>query len=121
MTPFRSRTINRKRPVEVYRNLHTDGYSVRQDGYVVGHTDRIILRDVEFVVQRAGRERVLRTGVRNVHAWVRGYVMEPRATPIHVRVSYNPFVASYFWTDDGAPVERASRVTLVGRTMLMVP
>ena len=45
------------KPVEVYRNLHKNCWSVRQDGKVLFHTEYICLRDVKFVVQPAGREK----------------------------------------------------------------
>lgn len=74
MRSYRGRRVDRKRPVDVYRNLRKGGWSVRQDGLVVAHTDAIMLRDVAFVVQKSGHRRAERTGVRNVHAWARGFI-----------------------------------------------
>lgn len=94
-------------PVEVYRNLrpghsklpHSDSrtppwYSVRQGGRVVGHALELALRDATFVVRAAGRERVLATGRKNVHAWVRGWLVDPIIArtlgPAPVPVTYDP-------------------------------
>lgn len=71
---FKNRRLKRWQPVEVYRNLHHGGYSVRQHGRVVAHADALMLKDAVFVMQPAGARRALRTGVRNVHAWIRGRV-----------------------------------------------
>jgi len=63
--------------VEVFFNLHTKLWSVRalsgaDKGRVIGHAHTVLIRDASFVVQQAGRERVLREGRKNVHAFVRG-------------------------------------------------
>lgn len=71
---YKGRKLDPRKPVEVYRNLHREGvwYSVRQGGRVVAHTRGILLSPARFVVRQAGRERAIREGRRNVHAWVRG-------------------------------------------------
>lgn len=43
-------------------------------GTVIGHADFVLLSDVEFVVQEAGQEQARESGVKNVHAVVRGTV-----------------------------------------------
>lgn len=58
--------------VEVYWNLHKHQYSIRSKGRVIMHADKVMLRDAKFVVQPAGRERVLATGQKSIHAFVRG-------------------------------------------------
>ncbi len=65
--------------VEVYRNLHKQRFSVRalegpKKGQVILHTDSVLLKDAEFVVQKCGQERVRREGKKYVHAFVRGEV-----------------------------------------------
>lgn len=77
LEPFRRRRIDFAKPVEVYRNLRAPGitYSVRQGGRVVAHTTAVMLQDATFVVREAGRQRVLSTGHKNVHAWVRGRIV----------------------------------------------
>jgi len=63
--------------VEVFFNLHNQLWSVRalsgtHKGRVVGHAHTVLVRDARFVVQAGGRERVVREGRKNVHAFVRG-------------------------------------------------
>ena len=92
------------KPVEVYRNLHKDCWSVRQDGKVLFHTEYICLRDAEFVVQPAGREKVLREQKKNVHAFVKGYLISGKAANkltdgiewTEDNVTYNPYEHPYF-------------------------
>jgi hypothetical protein len=97
MTPYKNRGVNKHLPVEIYRNLHRGGYSVRQEGLVVGHTDNATLLDAEFIVSEPGRRRVVVTGVRNVHAWVRGTLVTTREqTPLVAKVRYNPKSDAHF-------------------------
>ena len=87
--------IDESRRVYVYKNLHRNCYSVRQDGLVKMHTDGICLYDAQFRVGKKGRERVLETGVKNVHAGVSGYIDTDwdlqQSPPTNFRsVIYNP-------------------------------
>ena len=105
--------------VYVYRNLNTGTWSVRaldgpRRGLVIAHPAEVVLRDAAFLVSAAGRARVLRTGVRNVHAGVAGYVA-PRsrltAAEAFVAVTYNPRRnATFVSVPSGAPVARAALV-----------
>lgn len=73
---YKGRQIDFKKRIEVYRNLRKTEefwYSIKQDGKVVGHTGDIELRSCHFQVNEAGRQRVLKTGQKNVHAYVVGY------------------------------------------------
>ena len=87
--------VDESRRVYVYKNLHRNCYSVRQDGLVKMHTDSICLYDAQFRVGKKGRERVVKTGVKNVHAGVSGYIDRDwdlqRFPPTNFRsVIYNP-------------------------------
>lgn len=88
------------RKVEVFFNLHNGLFSVRHNGRTIAHTGRIVLEDVRFVVQRAGRERVLKEGRKNIHAFVRGTVAAEcdKLTSRVVQVGYNPHKADCFRT-----------------------
>ena len=105
-------TINRDTRVEVYRNLHTGTWSVRdcQTGRVVGHMDTCSIYDAKLVVQPAGRRRVLRDKRKNVHAGIVGTIMAPvpswdadwinsKGVPARkIPVTYNPYRFSTFVT-----------------------
>ena len=58
--------------VEVYYNLHKKCLSVRKRGLVIDHVSSILLKNAEFVVQPAGRKRVVKEKRKNVHAYIRG-------------------------------------------------
>jgi len=92
--------------VEVYFNLHKHQWSVRsaRSGRVILHTDKVHIDKPTFVVRKAGRERVLREGKKNVHAFAVGYIYKGNAIPyvkgrLHLdwdRVKYNPYDDDYF-------------------------
>jgi hypothetical protein len=84
---------------------------------------KVVLIDAVFKVSQAGRERAIREGKRNVHAWVEGnlvdYASEPEApsVPCGRSIYYNPFKTKYFTTlgDEAAQphyVESAGMVSL---------
>ena len=52
--------IDESRRVYVYKNLHRNCYSVRQDGLIKMHTKEICLWDASFRVGKKGREKVLK-------------------------------------------------------------
>ena len=60
--------------VDVYKNLHKGCWSVRQAGKVVAHIDYICLKNCNLKVGEKGRDRVRKEGVKNVHAFVRGFL-----------------------------------------------
>jgi len=85
-------TIDYDKPVEVYRNLHKHCYSVRQGGLVKAHTDDIVLRECSFHVNKKGRDRVRKYKRKEVHAWVKGWVVVDYDEIEHPRkVTYNPY------------------------------
>lgn len=105
--------------VEVYRNLNRrDGvwFSVRcaVSGRVLGHCRAITLERVRLVVGEAGRQRVLATGRKNVHAWVRGELALDDALSLGpwADLRYDPRRFSTFVDGSGRPVRRADAATL---------
>lgn len=96
---FKDRTIDTENPIEVYRNLNRQGkvYSIRQNGIVVAHTTAICIKDAEFVVNKSGKAKAIKTKERNVHAFVRGfYAMNGMGTTakrndLPIKILYNPF------------------------------
>ena len=119
--------------VQVYYNIRRGDYSVRQNGRVIDHVDSIVLRDVRFNVAPAGRDKVRRTGVKNVHATVTGYFVDNPYRDgdflyTNVRhsvdvdyVAYNPFkydqfvkiTAGAYDGFDATPVHTADYVALL--------
>ena len=100
ITPFRGRTLDYDSPVEMYRCLNRKGYtfSLRQGTLVVGHTDHVMLKHCEFMVKEAGRSRCITSGDRNVHAWIKGYIVTEPVDPMEFKheLVYTPFNTSGF-------------------------
>lgn len=109
--------------VEVYFNLHKKCLSVRHAGRVIAHLDSIVLDDVRFVVQPAGRARVIAEGKKNVHAFVRGTWVEAdnldrlrTLATLDQQATYNPYKYTTFVNRaTEAPVHTASRAVIDGR------
>jgi hypothetical protein len=103
--------------VLVYRNTRTNCWSLlsASDRRLLGHIDDVTLTDVKFVVQEAGRLRVLSTGRKNVHAFVRGSIeswkgKKPRRGR---QVRYNPReTATFVQAKTGEPIFHAKRAHL---------
>jgi hypothetical protein len=106
--------------VDVYYNLRKRCLSVRKGGIVVQHTPSAVLEDVTFVVSEAGRQRVLRERRKNVHAFVRGTLVDTghtRPERSMTRIYYNPYEAGCFRTEDGTAVVGAGRVRIWGSSV----
>lgn len=54
----------------IYWNLHKRCFSVKYQGRVIAHANRIVVLRAKFRVQEAGRQKVLATGRKNVHAGI---------------------------------------------------
>lgn len=86
--------------VRVYRNLHKDKFSIQdaKSKKVVAYGDGILLSNVQFKVEIAGREQVRKTKQKRIHAFVIGdflgdsYDLEYGFSPIY----YNPYKTDQF-------------------------
>jgi hypothetical protein len=99
--------------VEIYRNLHKRCWSVRacegpDKGRVIEHADQVAVTNPRFVVQPAGRRKVLETGSKNVHAFVRG-TYGGTATGGTQQARYNPFKYETFVDSDEQPLYTAAQ------------
>lgn len=63
--------------VDVYWNIRKRVFSIRKNYKVVAHVEHLELLDSEFLVSEKGRTRVRMTGVKNVHAVIRGTIRNP--------------------------------------------
>lgn len=68
--------IDTEAPVRVFKNLRHGCYSIMQRGVVRASARQVRLRDVEFRVREAGRQRMLREQRRNVHAFAVGRLVD---------------------------------------------
>jgi hypothetical protein len=96
----------------------------RSSSKVLGYAERLVLKDVEFVVNERSLERIERRGTREVCCFVVGTVLRPRAaelkgacacdwTPIH----FNPFRAPCFTTPRGKCAVSARYAAMVGKSV----
>jgi len=103
--------------VRVYRNLHNNCFSVKQNGIVRCHADSVTLHDCKFVISKAGQKRVRDEERKNVHAFVEGWVVDTSKAD-HVvdgtksdeeinqgksewkKLFYNPYLCDGFVRDD---------------------
>ena len=114
--------------VDVYFNLHRGVWSLRdrKSGLVTGHSRVVTFAfGARMVVREAGRARVLREGVKNVHAFIRGedpdtfgdlagWLAFAEGLPDSTRITYNPHRAGYFTRkDNGERIDSASAVVMV--------
>ena len=106
--------------IEVYYNLRKKCLSVRKRGLVVDHVRSILLKNAEFVVQPAGRKRVLKEKRKNVHAYVRGErVAVASFDGKSERITYNPYKnKSFVSVETGKPVYKKDIVSIVGKNIL---
>lgn len=111
--------LDYNRPVNVYRNLHKDCWSIRQDGLVKAHANIAHLDSPTFIVRDKARLKVVANNRKEVHAWLKG-MLHPNPTSIRafgdekwIRVRYNPMENETFVTHGGKPISRASRAWLI--------
>jgi len=111
--------------VDVYFNLHKNKLSVRSRerasyGKVINHVDSILLKDCTFVVNPAGRKRVLKEQRKNVHAYVRGEITQNGCWEGSSRtVTYNPYkYDSFVYIDTEKTVSKADYVVINGKEIM---
>jgi len=90
--------------VAVYYNLHKHTFSLqsrnKEDyGKVIGHTEHVILKNANYVVRKAGRNKVLQEKKKNVHAFVVGELVEGIVGTRYKEkaVTYNPYKCKSFY------------------------
>jgi hypothetical protein len=91
----------------VYYNLHKSCWSVQVRGKIQRHATTLGLRDVQFRVREAGRQRVIKEKRKNVHAFCVGEQVTGLRTFLAilgdlrpVEVSYNPYRGGSFYRKD---------------------
>jgi hypothetical protein len=120
---------------DVYRNLNTENkFSIKSReshnyGKVIDHKQLVVVKDVNFVVQDSGYERYKEEGQKNVHAFVRGNLIEAYNFPcvfrsslldklLHsTRIWYNPDYDNNFYNDKRSIVREADEVVLYNGTI----
>ena len=99
----------------IYRNLHRDTFSIKYRGKILEYLDEIHAYDVEFKVSQKGRQRVLDTKQKNVHAYVvcENYARRSPGVVYDNEIVYNPYLYSEFVdANTGRAVKRVQNVLL---------
>jgi hypothetical protein len=130
---------------EVYRNLHFKDetvYSVRKEGIVEGHALLVVLDGCTLAVGPKGNQRVRDEMRKNVHALIRGYIvnavwydednmehaidacsyhkdchMQYRDGYEWKKVTYNPYKYTSFVTVEGEEPVFQARKVIIGKTV----
>jgi len=95
------------RKVKVYFNLNKKTFSIvartgKEAGRVLFYSNLVSLEDCKFRVQQSGRRRVLKEGVKNVHAFAYGVIKHINSWDITNKINkgqhikYNPYLYSTF-------------------------
>ena len=120
--------------VETYYNVTKQCLSYRPSGGKVKHAKAIVLNDVSFSVQPAGRERVRRENKKNVHAFVRGmpawvaglndnleyYTHANMERQGYRKITYNPYkYDSFVMTDSALPIKSATQVVIIDKNIYL--
>jgi len=126
MTPDHQVTDLPQGEVRCYCDLHRKCSSLKamtgeKKGRVVAKPKQIVLKGVRFEVSAAGLRRTREEGVRNVHAYARGYVKDQdvdavRNHPDAVAIRYNPHLFDTFVRADTlAPIHTAELIAIDGK------
>lgn len=113
MHTYKDRQVDYSKPVKVYRNLHNSLLSVVQDNLVVAHAEEIYLKDVSFLVQKAGQKKCRETRQKTVHAYAKGMIdTQSPLYPDYNRISYDPYKYDGFTNAVGDEVKFISGLYL---------
>ena len=119
---YKGRMVEDGQLVKVYFNLRTKLFSIKdvKSGLVLAHGDNIALNNVKFEVNEKGRQRVLSSGRKNVHAYVVGNIALDGVYRFAKakEVYYNPFKTSKF-ISCGDTVESCKRAFMSNKKVLM--
>lgn len=112
------------KPHDVYRNLHNGLWSIldRKTGRVLKHQDKVFVMDALFIVRAGGRAKVLLERRKNVHAFVRGTVIETNELDLSgfVSVTYNPYKHSTFiQKETGESISASPCVIMLAQGMVL--
>lgn len=106
------------------RSGEVDSISLKVQGQRVEYAARVSMTNAEFKVFQPGRQRCIREGVRNVHAWVVGVELArvsgfPGMVPEgYRRAVYDPWKGPTFVDSETLePVLRADLVILSGKNV----
>ena len=108
--------------VAVYWNVHKKTFSIQSReketyGRVIRHANSVVINSPKFVIRQAGREKVLKEGSKNVHAFVKGILEWASDKEYRLKggrkVTYNPYkYNSFVIADTKEQVAEGIRVSM---------
>lgn len=124
-TPYKDRKVFLGDKVDVYRNLHTEGYSIRcvKTKLVLAHCSSVSLINAKFHVSESGRRKTVDENRRRVHAYISGTLTSINHEPPKdfTMVYYNPFKTAHFLnTTTDQPVTTSNEVYCIGKHSYIV-
>lgn len=119
-TPYKERRVFLGDKVDIYRNLHTEGYSIRcsKTKLVLAHCSAVSLTDAKFHVSESGRRKTINEKRKRVHAHITGTLKSiNQEPPEHFSmVYYNPYKTPLFLnTTTNRPVLTSEEVYCMGK------
>lgn len=99
---YKGRTVEKGQKIDVYRNLHHGGFSIRDSKtkQVLAHADSVRMRGpVVFKVNEKGRQKTIEERRKRVHAYVQGYFVsadEPKPVEMDKVIVYDPYQTPLF-------------------------
>jgi len=108
--------ICRNLPTRIYRNLLNGKMSLQQQinksWLVIGHVTDAVIKLPQFYVSEPGRQRVIASDRKNVHAYSSGILLDPSSVSISHselrEIYYCPYSQPYFtWKDSNEPLSSA--------------
>lgn len=87
--------------VHIYKNLNKKCWSVRKNGKVIAHLDSLFLETCTCHVQMAGYRKVNKVKRKNVHAYIKGEIIEINENVIlENEITYDPYIKPFFRNKD---------------------
>lgn len=110
--------------VIVYRNLTRKTLSIKsiKTNRIIYYSDSILLENVTFKVSEAGRQRVLQTRHKNVHAVISGKVISTTPSEIEGKVvGYNPYkYDSFVYLEDLSNISSCNKCYINSKGLIIV-
>jgi hypothetical protein len=73
--------------------------------------NELVLMNCEMVVQPAGHARVKKEQRKNVHAFIKGELVDSWPSDLDTRISYSPYIDPFFFiVKTGDKIDRAAHV-----------
>lgn len=97
---YKDRSVSPNKIVQVYRNLNNNSFSIRcsKSKLVLAHGNDFIIKNAFSKVSESGRQRVIKEGRKNVHAYVEGEISEDVVKDYEIldELYYNPYGQANF-------------------------